>query len=204
MLDLGFVLPIRKIVAKLPTQRQNLFFSATMPTEIGKLAGELLNDPGQGLGGAPSTTTSSASTSASSSSSRRKQGALLAELFADPSHQARPRLHPHQARRRPGRAPSGGGRHRRRRHPRRQEPGPARARRWPPSRPATSAPWSPPTSPRAASTSTRSATSCNFELPNVPESYVHRIGRTARAGADGSPSRSATTTSAACCATSRR
>ena len=25
----------------------------------------------------------------------------------------------------------------------------------------------------------------NFELPNVPESYVHRIGRTARAGAEG-------------------
>ena len=25
----------------------------------------------------------------------------------------------------------------------------------------------------------------NFDLPNVPESYVHRIGRTARAGADG-------------------
>ena len=30
-----------------------------------------------------------------------------------------------------------------------------------------------------------SATWCNFELPNVPESYVHRIGRTARAGATG-------------------
>ncbi|MGZ5965544.1 MAG: DEAD/DEAH box helicase, partial [Caulobacteraceae bacterium] len=31
MLDLGFILPIRKIVAKLPAHRQNLFFSATMP-----------------------------------------------------------------------------------------------------------------------------------------------------------------------------
>ena len=38
--------PIRSIVATLPKQRQNLFFSATMPTEIGKLAGELLERPG--------------------------------------------------------------------------------------------------------------------------------------------------------------
>src|SRR6185437_2365661 len=45
MLDLGFVVPIRKIAAHLPKQRQNLFFSATMPTEIEKLASELLTDP---------------------------------------------------------------------------------------------------------------------------------------------------------------
>ena len=42
----------------------------------------------------------------------------------------------------------------------------------------------------------------NFELPNVPESYVHRIGRTARAGAGASPSRCATRTSANSSATS--
>ena len=45
MLDLGFLQPIRRIVSHLPKQRQNLFFSATMPGEIGKLAGELLRDP---------------------------------------------------------------------------------------------------------------------------------------------------------------
>ena len=45
MLDLGFLVPIRKIVAHMPKNRQNLFFSATMPTEIGRLAGDLLNDP---------------------------------------------------------------------------------------------------------------------------------------------------------------
>ena len=45
MLDLGFVKPIRQIVSRIPAMRQNLFFSATMPTEIGKLAGELLKDP---------------------------------------------------------------------------------------------------------------------------------------------------------------
>jgi ATP-dependent RNA helicase RhlE len=45
MLDLGFLPSIRRIVAQLPGCRQNLFFSATMPREVGKLANELLRDP---------------------------------------------------------------------------------------------------------------------------------------------------------------
>jgi ATP-dependent RNA helicase RhlE len=47
MLDLGFVVPIRKIISRLPAKRQSLFFSATMPKEIATLAGELLNAPTQ-------------------------------------------------------------------------------------------------------------------------------------------------------------
>ena len=45
MLDLGFIKPIKQIVAKLPRERQNLFFSATMPGEISGLASDLLKDP---------------------------------------------------------------------------------------------------------------------------------------------------------------
>src|SRR5271157_4472174 len=45
MLDLGFIKPIRRIVRELPKKRQNLFFSATMPADIRGLAGELLDDP---------------------------------------------------------------------------------------------------------------------------------------------------------------
>lgn len=45
MLDMGFIQPIRQVVAQLPKRRQNLFFSATMPGDIAKLAGELLTDP---------------------------------------------------------------------------------------------------------------------------------------------------------------
>jgi ATP-dependent RNA helicase RhlE len=45
MLDLGFIHAIRKLVAMLPARRQNLFFSATMPKEIANLAAGLLNDP---------------------------------------------------------------------------------------------------------------------------------------------------------------
>jgi ATP-dependent RNA helicase RhlE len=45
MLDMGFIHDIRKIVAKLPTQRQTLMFSATMPRAITELAAQMLRDP---------------------------------------------------------------------------------------------------------------------------------------------------------------
>ena len=45
MLDMGFIHDIRKIVAKLPAARQSLFFSATMPPAITALAGQLLRNP---------------------------------------------------------------------------------------------------------------------------------------------------------------
>jgi superfamily II DNA/RNA helicase len=45
MLDMGFIRDIRKIVAKLPTQRQTLLFSATMPEDIASLAKQILKDP---------------------------------------------------------------------------------------------------------------------------------------------------------------
>ena len=45
MLDMGFINDIRKIVAKLPVKRQTLFFSATMPKDIADLADQMLRDP---------------------------------------------------------------------------------------------------------------------------------------------------------------
>ena len=45
MLDMGFVHDVKKVIAKLPRQRQNLMFSATMPTEIQQLAEGILHDP---------------------------------------------------------------------------------------------------------------------------------------------------------------
>lgn len=45
MLDMGFINDIRKIIAQLPAQRQTLLFSATMPSEIRTLASTLLRDP---------------------------------------------------------------------------------------------------------------------------------------------------------------
>jgi ATP-dependent RNA helicase RhlE len=45
MLDMGFVHDVKKIIAKLPAKRQTLFFSATMPPEIQQLANVLLTNP---------------------------------------------------------------------------------------------------------------------------------------------------------------
>jgi ATP-dependent RNA helicase RhlE len=45
MLDMGFIHDIRAIVAKLPRERQTLFFSATMPQQIAELASQMLRDP---------------------------------------------------------------------------------------------------------------------------------------------------------------
>ena len=45
MLDMGLVHDVKKVIAKLPRQRQNLMFSATMPKEIEQLAAGILHDP---------------------------------------------------------------------------------------------------------------------------------------------------------------
>ena len=45
MFDMGFLPDIRRILAALPARRQNLLFSATMPKEIRRLANRLLRDP---------------------------------------------------------------------------------------------------------------------------------------------------------------
>ena len=45
MLDMGFVHDVKKVIAKLPRQRQNLMISATMPKEIEQLAAGILHDP---------------------------------------------------------------------------------------------------------------------------------------------------------------
>lgn len=45
MLDMGFVHDVKRIISKLPVKKQTLFFSATMPPEINSLAKSLLNNP---------------------------------------------------------------------------------------------------------------------------------------------------------------
>jgi len=45
MLDMGFIHDVKKVIAKLPNKRQSLFFSATMPPEIRQLADMLLKNP---------------------------------------------------------------------------------------------------------------------------------------------------------------
>lgn len=45
MLDMGFIHDVKKVIAKLPTQRQTLLFSATMPRDIAELADSILKNP---------------------------------------------------------------------------------------------------------------------------------------------------------------
>ncbi len=45
MLDMGFIHDVRKIITKIPSERQTLFFSATMPKDVGVLANAILKDP---------------------------------------------------------------------------------------------------------------------------------------------------------------
>jgi ATP-dependent RNA helicase RhlE len=45
MLDMGFINDVKKIIAKLPAKRQTLFFSATMPPEIARLSNSILTNP---------------------------------------------------------------------------------------------------------------------------------------------------------------
>jgi ATP-dependent RNA helicase RhlE len=45
MLDMGFIHDVKKVIVRLPAKRQTLFFSATMPPEIQKLASVLLTNP---------------------------------------------------------------------------------------------------------------------------------------------------------------
>ena len=184
MLDMGFIHDIRRIVAKLPAQRQTLFFSATMPGPIAALAGEMLRDPVR-----------VAVTPVASTVERVEQRVVRVERAAkataarrDPAARGgrpRPGVHSHQARRGQGRARPREGRHRRFGDPRQQVA----------ERSASACSW------RFAAGEVRMLVATdiaargidvdgithvvNFDLPNVPETYVHRIGRTARAGAAG-------------------
>jgi ATP-dependent RNA helicase RhlE len=45
MLDMGFIRDVRKLVAFIPKQRQSMLFSATMPEDIARLVGEMMNNP---------------------------------------------------------------------------------------------------------------------------------------------------------------
>ena len=45
MFDMGFLPDVRRILKHLPTQRQTMFFSATMPQDIRQLANDILHEP---------------------------------------------------------------------------------------------------------------------------------------------------------------
>ncbi len=84
MLDMGFIRPIRRILSKLSAKRQTLFFSATMPNEIGALAAEMLNNPVRVAVTPPAKTVDSVTQKVIHVEAQKKRS-LLVELFADPA-----------------------------------------------------------------------------------------------------------------------
>jgi ATP-dependent RNA helicase RhlE len=183
MLDLGFLPPIRRIVATLPRQRQNLFFSATMPIEIGKLAGELLVNPARVAVTPAATTVASVDQRLLFVETDRKRH-LLAELLED-GKMARTLVFTRTKRGadRVAKYLQGAGvtadsihgdksQGQRERALAAFKAGAVRALVA--------------TDIAARGIDVDGVTHVvNFDLPNVPEAYVHRIGRTARAGAAG-------------------
>ena len=83
MLDMGFIVPIRKIIKFVPRVRQNLFFSATMPSEIEKLSAEILNPNPIKVSVTPQATTVDRVNQRVLFVEQSRKRALLAELFDD-------------------------------------------------------------------------------------------------------------------------
>ena len=184
MLDLGFLPPIRKIVSYMNVKRQNLFFSATMPTEIGKLASELLNDPLR-VSVTPQATTVDRVNQRVLFVEQSRKRALLAELFDDAGFKRV--IVFTRTKRGADRVAKGleqvgveaasihGDKSQGQRERALADFKAGKVR-------ALVA-----TDIAARGIDIDAVTHVvQYELPNVPESYVHRIGRTARAGADGS------------------
>ena len=183
MLDLGFLQPIRRIVSSMSKKRQNLFFSATMPTEIGKLAGELLTDPVK-VEVTPSATTVERIDQQLLFIEAPRKRALLVELFEDPkmsralvftrTKRGADRVAKYlEAAHIPAAAIHGDkSQSQRERALASFKAGKVRALI------ATDI------AARGIDVDGVSHV-IQYELPQVPESYVHRIGRTARAGAGG-------------------
>jgi len=183
MLDMGFIHDIRRIVAKLPAKRQTLFFSATMPPEIVALAGHMLRDPVR-VAVTPQATTVERIDQRVVHVDRAGKPALLVELLRrEPIDRALIFTRTKRGADKAVRALAKAGLAAAAIHGNKSQN----------QRERVLADF------RAGRLRTLVATDIaargldvdgishvvNYDLPHVPESYVHRIGRTARAGADG-------------------
>ncbi len=183
MLDMGFVRDVRKIVAALPKRRQSMFFSATMPPEVARLAGEMLLQPMR-VEVSPKVITVDKVTQNVHFVHAADKRTHLIKLLGDPAlsrvivftrtkHGANKVADSLDRARIPAEAIHGNkSQNARQRALERFRSGDARVLVA--------------TDIAARGIDVDGITHVvNFELPNVPETYVHRIGRTARAGAAG-------------------
>ena len=183
MLDMGFIHDIRRIVGKLPAARQTLFFSATMPKEIAELANAMLRDPVR-VAVTPSASTVERIEQRIIHVDRGAKAELLAEVLrAEPIDRVLVFTRTKHGADQVVRALAKSG----------LDAAAIHGNKSQGQRERVLAAF------RTGSVRTLIATDIaargidvegishvvNYDLPNIPESYVHRIGRTARAGADG-------------------
>jgi ATP-dependent RNA helicase RhlE len=183
MLDMGFINDIRKIVAKLPIRRQTLFFSATMPKDIADLAEAMLRDPARVAVTPVSSTVERVTQRIIQVDHSAKPGLLARILKQEPVDRALVFTRTKHGADKVVKGLARAGI-------------PADAIHGNKSQNHRERVLS---AFRSGQIRTLVATDIaargidvdgishvvNFDLPNVPETYVHRIGRTARAGADG-------------------
>ncbi|WP_340148544.1 DEAD/DEAH box helicase [uncultured Sneathiella sp.] len=184
MLDMGFIRDIQKIIAQLPTKRQTLLFSATMPTSVEKLANSILTHPIR-IEVAPAATTAEKVAQHVLMVPKGRKRELLAHVLKDESL-SRVLIFT--------RTKHGANRVSRQLEQLGISSAAIHGNKSQNARQKALNEF------RAGETRALVATDVaargidvdgvthviNFEIPNEPESYVHRIGRTARAGATGS------------------
>jgi superfamily II DNA/RNA helicase len=183
MLDMGFIHDVRKIVAKVPLKRQTLLFSATMPREISELAAQMLREPAT-VAVTPQATTVERIDQRIVHLDRADKPAILAELLrSEPIDRALVFTRTKHGADKVVRSLTKAGIAADAIHGNKSQP----------QRERVLAAF------RDGKVRTLIATDIaargidvtgishvfNYDLPNIPESYVHRIGRTARAGAEG-------------------
>jgi len=183
MLDMGFIHDIKKIVAMLPKQRQTLFFSATMPQEITRLADQMLSDPARVAVTPQATTVERIAQRVILTDKSAKQELLTELLKSEPVDRVLVFTRTKHGADKVVRGLQKAGFTAEAIHGNKSQN----------QRERVLAAF------RNGSLRTLIATDIaargidvdgvshviNYDLPNVPESYVHRIGRTARAGAEG-------------------
>jgi superfamily II DNA/RNA helicase len=183
MLDMGFIHDIRRIVAKIPKQRQTLFFSATMPREIAELAQSMLRDPVEVAVTPAATTVERIAQRVVHVERADKPGLLVEVLRQEAIDRALIFTRTKRGADKVARGLAKSGIAAEAIHGNKSQN----------QRERVLAAF------RAGELRTLVATDIaargidvegishvvNYDLPNIPESYVHRIGRTARAGADG-------------------
>ena len=183
MLDMGFIHDIKKIVAMLPKTRQTLFFSATMPQQIVKLAAHMLREPAR-VAVTPQATTAERIAQRVILTDKASKSALLTEVlrnenidrvlvFTRTKHGADKVVRALNKSRIAAEAIHGN-------KSQNQRERVLAAFRTGKLRTLIA------TDIAARGIDVDGISHVvNYDLPNIPESYVHRIGRTARAGAEG-------------------